>query len=34
ISGLMRRKAEMLRRNARANLEVSRHNHDPESNNF
>ncbi|MFM9157072.1 MAG: tRNA epoxyqueuosine(34) reductase QueG, partial [Dolichospermum sp.] len=33
-SALRRIKPEMLRRNARANLEVSRHNHDPESNNF
>jgi epoxyqueuosine reductase len=33
-SALRRIKPEMLRRNARANLDVSRHNNDPESNNF
>jgi epoxyqueuosine reductase len=33
-SALRRIKPEMLRRNARANLDKSRHNNDPESNNF
>ena len=33
-SALRRIKPEMLRRNALANLDVSRHNNDPESNNF
>jgi epoxyqueuosine reductase len=33
-SALRRIKPEMLRRNARANLDVSRQNNDPESNNF
>jgi epoxyqueuosine reductase len=33
-SALRRIKPEMLRRNARANLDVSKHNNDPESNNF
>ncbi|MDB9489377.1 tRNA epoxyqueuosine(34) reductase QueG [Dolichospermum circinale CS-534/05] len=33
-SPLRRIKPEMLRRNARANLDVSKHNNDPESNNF
>jgi epoxyqueuosine reductase len=33
-SALRRIKPEMLRRNARANLDLSRHNNDPKSNNF
>ena len=33
-SALRRIKPEMLRRNARANLDKSRHNNDPEDNNF